>query len=140
MLYHFHIILFVTLIPSDIDFISWGHCYPCLRLLVTSAPGFKARVDFLLMTHQCTNILLNASRVQSAHITFSLVRVIDIDQPYIISGSRFSRTQCLTDSIRLGGAAHGIVTKTLYKTLPGSQKTGACLVISSQISSRLEEE
>ena len=26
----------------------WGHCYPCFGLLVTSALGFKARVDFLL--------------------------------------------------------------------------------------------
>ena len=27
---------------------SWGHWYSCFRLLVTSALGFKARVDFLL--------------------------------------------------------------------------------------------
>ena len=42
--------------------------------------------------------------------------------------------------MRLCGCAHGVVTKTVHKTLPGSlfglYKTGHCAVISSQISSK----
>ena len=45
--------------------------------------------------------------------------------------------------MRLGCHAHGIVTKTVHKTLPGSRfclsETGPCAVISSQISSNFTD-
>ena len=48
------------------------------------------------------------------------------------------------NSISLGGPAHGIVTKTLHKTLPGLLccmfKTGSCAIISSHISSKFTGE
>ena len=62
-----------------------------------------------------------------------------------MTSSGFNNNTCTFLSVewnltRLNGPAHGIVTKTVHKTLPGSlfclPRTGPSGVISSQISSR----
>ena len=63
----------------------WGHRYPCFGLLVTSALGFKARVDSLACFLACTLFLRFTSGATPADLlTASMVarRV-----PYMLSSA-----------------------------------------------------
>ena len=62
-----NLFLFYNILGGHMSFL-WGHWYPCFRLLVTSALGYKARVDSLVHFLACMLFLRFTSHATPANL------------------------------------------------------------------------